>query len=103
MSGGNGIHKGAEATAIKTARRKKLFLAAFVRQACDVTAACRACGVGRRQVYDWRKADPAFEIEFIEATEQDLDFTESQLKKNIKAGKEAIDKAIKFNNHIFKF
>jgi hypothetical protein len=28
-------------------------------------------------------------VEFVEATERDLDYTESQLKKNIKAGKEA--------------
>jgi hypothetical protein len=88
MSGG-GIHRGAEATAIKVARRKKLFLSAFVRQACDVTAACRATDICRAQVYSWRKADPSFEVAFIEATEQDLDYTESQLKKNIKAGKEA--------------
>jgi hypothetical protein len=89
MSGGSGNFKGAEATAIKTARRKKLFLAAFERKACDVTAACKACGFNRGQVYAWRKVDPEFEIAFIELTEQDLDYTESQLKKNIKAGKEA--------------
>ena len=83
-------HGGATATTeAKTARRKKLFLSAFERKSCDVTAAAKACGMSRFHVYAWRKADPAFEAEFIEMTERDLDYTESQLKKNIKAGKEA--------------
>jgi hypothetical protein len=92
MKGGKGsarIIKPADRTAEKTARRKKLFLAAFERKSCDVTAAARACGVARHQVYAWRKADTDFEAAFIEMTERDLDYTESQLKKNIKAGKEA--------------
>ena len=76
-------------TSEKTARRKKLFIYAFERNACDVTAACKATGIGRTRVYEWRKIDPEFEAAFIEATEKDLDFTESQLKKNIKSGKEA--------------
>jgi hypothetical protein len=80
---------GNDRTAEKTARRKKLFLAAFERNACDVTSACKATDIGRRQVYTWRKVDPQFEEAFVETTEKDLDFTESQLKKNIKSGKEA--------------
>src|SRR4030067_2077141 len=80
---------GIDRTAEKTARRKKLFLTAFEGNACDVTAAWKATAINRGQVYAWRKADKEFEIAFIEATDQDLDFTESQLKKNIKSGKEA--------------
>jgi hypothetical protein len=89
MSGGNRSTQVPDRTAAKTARRKKLFLTAFERKMCDVTAASKACGMSRFQVYTWRKADPAFEAEFIEMTERDLDYTESQLKKNIRAGKEA--------------
>jgi len=90
--GGDGVSgcrsaTGIDRTAEKTARRKKLFLTAFERNACDVTAACKATAINRGQVYAWRKADKEFEVAFIEATEQDLDFTESQLKKNIKSGK----------------
>jgi hypothetical protein len=92
--GGEGVSgcrsaSGNDLTAAKTARRKKLFLAAFERNACDVYAACRATDIGRRTVFNWRKADPEFEEAFIEINERDLDFTESQLKKNIKSGKEA--------------
>jgi hypothetical protein len=80
---------GIDRTSEKTARRKKLFLTAFERNACDVTAACKATAINRGQVYAWRKVDQEFEAAVIEATEKDLDFTESQLKKNIKSGKEA--------------
>jgi len=67
----------------KTDRRKKLFLIAFERKACNVTAACKASGISRRQLYAWRKNDSAFEEAFVEADDKDLDFTESKLKKAI--------------------
>jgi hypothetical protein len=81
MSWGN--KPGVNTQAAKTARRKKLFLIAFGRKACNVTAACRASGITRAQLYTWRKSDPAFEAGFLEADDQDLDFTESKLKKAI--------------------
>jgi len=81
MSGGN--KAGGNTQAAKTYRRKKLFLIAFERKACNVTAACKASGISRRQLYAWRKADQEFEAAFLEADEQDLDFTESKLKKAI--------------------
>jgi hypothetical protein len=80
---------GNDLTSDKTARRKKLFLTAFERNACNVIAACKATDIGRRTVFTWRKADREFDEAFIEINERDLDYTESQLKKNIKAGKEA--------------
>jgi hypothetical protein len=82
MSGGN--KPGVNTQAAKTDRRKKLFLIAFDRKACNVTAACKASGITRTQLYAWRKADLAFEAAFLEVDEQDLDFTESKLKKAIK-------------------
>jgi len=82
MSGGN--KPGGNTQAAKTDRRKKLFLIAFDRKACNVTAACKASGITRTQLYAWRRNDPAFEAAFLEVDEQDLDFTESKLKKAIK-------------------
>jgi hypothetical protein len=64
----------------RTDRARETFLAVF-RDTCNVSEAARAAGVGRRTVYDWRDADPAFAAAWDEAEEEAVDALEAAARK----------------------
>jgi len=72
----------------KTDIRKKLFIEAFERAACNITLASKNTDIDRGTYYDWMEKDPKFKkaIEVHEAAM--VDIAESQLFKNLRAGKE---------------
>jgi hypothetical protein len=77
-----------------TAQSKRDMLAALRARLGIVTVAAEIAGVSRRTHYNWiDENDPTFDLEYKKAVddvmEMQLDFSESQLFKNIQAGKEA--------------
>lgn len=54
-----------------------------------VTDACKAAGIARKTYYEWREKYPDFAKECDDVSEQVIDFVETNLYKNIAAGKEA--------------
>lgn len=72
---------------------KQNFLAALEKSAGIITPAAQAVGVSRESIRKWRKADPDFDRAILEVNEVALDFAETALMKNIKAGD---TQAIKF-------
>ena len=72
----------------KTVTLKSLFLSVFKSKACNVTQACEAAKITRTTFYDWKKADPAFTQACDDIEYSLIDFAESNLLKNIQAGKE---------------
>lgn len=63
------------------------FLKVLENQGFNVSAACSAAGVGRRTYYNWMQREE-FAQEVDDLREGSIDFTESKLMLNIKAGKE---------------
>ena len=70
----------------QTAHKKKIFLEALETTLGVITQACKATGVGRRSVYEWRDKDPQFRQDMDDITEVAIDFAESQLFKQIQQG-----------------
>ena len=68
--------------------RKRLFLEAYVRKACNVAAACKAIGIMRGTFVDWRNNDSEFTTQLAHADESFIDFAESKLKEKITEGDE---------------
>ena len=67
-------------------RTKRNVLRALEATGGIVSPACKAAGLGNaNNFYAWYKNDPAFKERVDAIREEDLDFTESQLKKLIKA------------------
>jgi len=66
--------------------KKKLFLEAFEKNAGNISLSCKAIGISRKTFYQWLKNDEKFKEEVEAVEESFLDFTESMLKKKIKAG-----------------
>ena len=60
-----------------TQRARALFLAELTKRGV-VTDACRAVGVGRQTVYDWRKADEVFATEWDDAVTQAIETAEAE-------------------------
>lgn len=56
----------------RTDRARETFLAEM-RATCNVSHSARSAGVGRRTVYDWRDADPAFAAAWDDAEEEAVD------------------------------
>jgi len=73
----------------KTEQYKKAVLIALEKSLGVVTEACKKAGIGRTTFYKWCKADQEFKKQVDEIESVALDFAESQLFKNIGAGKEA--------------
>lgn len=59
----------------RTNRAREMFLDEL-RKTCNVSHAARAAGVGRRTVYQWRDADPAFAEAWADAEEEAVDALE---------------------------
>lgn len=72
-----------------TAERKKLFLQALESKAGNVTEACKAMAMPRSAYYHWMKRDKRFAEAANDVFEGLLDYAESKLMLNIRAGKEA--------------
>lgn len=59
----------------------------FAKKACNVTETCKAFGISRTIWYEWMKR-PDFSTAIEESRKGLIDMVESQLIKNILAGKE---------------
>lgn len=70
----------------KTEHSKKATLKALEQALGVVTQACRIANVSRTQYYQWLKDDPKFKAEVEDISEIAVDFAESQLHQQIKAG-----------------
>lgn len=71
--------------AARSAHKKK-FLECLAEAKGLIATACRACGIARRTIYDWRKADPEFEAQLQDITEIQIDKVESKLLDFIDSG-----------------
>jgi len=69
--------------------KKELFLNVFEKKAGNISMACKAVGIGRRTYYNWLDEDKTFRENIDNINESLIDFAESKLLLNIKAGKEA--------------
>ena len=70
--------------------KKKAFLAALELELSNITAACKASGVGRRNIYRWIETDPAFKKAIEDVEELTFDFVEGKLMTEIKTGNTAV-------------
>ena len=70
--------------------KKAAFLKAWIKTFGNITQSCNAIGINRGTYYNWLREDENFKIaiENEEVGEQQLDFAESKLMKNIHDGKE---------------
>ncbi len=73
----------------QTEQHKKAVLIALEKSLGVVSEACKKAGIGRTTFYEWCRADQEFKKLVDEIESVALDFAESQLFKNIGAGKEA--------------
>lgn len=73
---------------IATRKKKKSFVSAFEKSACNVSSACKVVGISRNCFYDWMKDDSVFKQAIDEAAEENIDFAETMLMKNIREQKE---------------
>jgi Na+/H+ antiporter NhaB len=80
----------------RTAQKKAAFVRALA-EAYTVTAACQAVGIGRRTVYDWRAADPAFAQAWDDALQAAFDRLESSMYRQALGGNVAL--AIYLHKH----
>ena len=71
------------ATYEQTVQNKKIFLEALESHKGIITDACKATGIGRTTVYDWKDADPEFKKALEEINETVIDFVESKLFQKI--------------------
>lgn len=68
-------------------RQKAIFLETYAKVA-TITAACQACGVGRRTHYEWLKHDPEYAAKFAEADEAATDRLEQECRRRAIVGTE---------------
>ena len=72
----------------RTTRKKKAFLEVYFKNVCNISATCEKIGIDRKTFYNWKEADPEFRRAVEDAENQLIDLAETQLFKNIRAGKE---------------
>lgn len=73
----------------RTPENKKLFLTTFEAKAANISMACKAIGISRQAYYNWYSDDEEFRGDVDNIRESLCDIAESQLMKNVLAGKEA--------------
>jgi predicted DNA-binding transcriptional regulator AlpA len=74
---------------IRMSRKKRRLLSALEQTGGLVATACQAVGISRAHFYNYLNDDKEFREKVKEVDEREIDFTESQLKANIREGKEA--------------
>jgi len=74
------------ALAKKRIRLKKLFLEAHEANLGNITASCKTIKIGRQTYYDWCESDPEFAKAADMVREQQKDFVENALMKQIIKG-----------------
>lgn len=79
--------RGKEAIPHTSAQLKKRYIEERAK-GLSVTAAAEAAGIGRRTLYDWRKADPDFVAEEAEAFEAGIDVLEDEARRRAYEGVE---------------
>lgn len=62
----------------RTAQRARESFLVELAQRGNITDACKAAGIGRRTVYDWREADPAFAAAWDDAISTAVDTAERE-------------------------
>ena len=67
-------------SAYETEQAKTAFLAALARSG-NVTGACKAAGVGRTTVYEWKEKDDAFVLAFKQAELASIDVLEEEARR----------------------
>ena len=70
----------------RTAQDKKDFIDALEQSLGVITTACKKTGIPRRTIYNWIESDEDFKAAVDDVGEVAIDFVESQLFKQIKAG-----------------
>ncbi len=68
------------------AHNKKEYLTALEKNLGVITSACKASNIPRRTVYNWLQKDEKFKVAVDDIQEVALDYVESKLLSNIKAG-----------------
>jgi len=64
------------------------FLTVYKAKACNITASCEAININRLAYYEWREKYPSFDSRCKECEAGLIDYAETQMLKNIEAGKE---------------
>jgi hypothetical protein len=59
---------------------RETFLTTLAEQ-CNVTASCKAAGIGRSTAYDWREDDPGFAAAWDRAVEEATDALEAEARR----------------------
>lgn len=62
---------------VRTEKARETFLTTLT-AACNVTAACKAAGIGRQTAYQWREDDPLFAEAWRDALEEAVDGLEKE-------------------------
>lgn len=81
---------------VRPDRAREKFLEVLA-QSCNVSAACRAAGVGRTTVYQWRDAEPEFAAAWKAAEEEAADRLEAEAWRR---GVEGVDRPIVYQGEI---
>lgn len=84
----NSIKRKSSAKSTSILQKRDLFVEAYRLQVCRVSSACKCINISRGTFYNWMKDDPAFAVNVKEARDELLDLAESQVYKNVLAGKE---------------
>jgi len=67
---------------------QEAFLTVYKAKACNVTASCEAIKIDRKTYYNWREEYLNFDSRCRECEAGLIDYAETQMLKNIEAGKE---------------
>lgn len=84
----NAIKRKSHAKSTSILQKRDLFVEAYKLQACRISSACKCIKVSRGTFYNWMKDDPEFATKVKDARDELLDLAESQVYKNVLAGKE---------------
>lgn len=84
----NAIKRKSHAKSTTILQKRDLFVEAYKLQACRISSACKCIKISRGTFYNWMKDDAAFGVKIKEARDELLDLAESQVYKNVLAGKE---------------
>ena len=73
---------------MRLTKKQKLFLDTFKKHATNISKACEVVGISRQTHYDWKLTNLTYKERIADIEESMIDFAESMLYKNMKAGKE---------------